>query len=376
MNPPLKTSNATPAEQAKWMKRALKAAEKARGTCSPNPFVGAVIVSGGKLVGEGWTQHYGGDHAEVQALAKAGKQARGADMYVTLEPCAHQGKTPPCTQAIIAAGISRVFLGILDPNPLVHGKGVLHLQEAGIEVIPGVLTAEATRQLEYHLCHVRKRRPFVIWKAALSLDGKYAAQDGSSRWISGATSREHTHRLRQEADVVLTGIGTVLCDDPLLNVRLEDALKQPLRAVLDPLLKLPPDSRIARSMHDIPTVIFCARGKEGTMRAKILIALGAKIHPVTAMGEILSLKEVLGILHQLGHCLVLLECGSKLSSAFFAARLVDKCVIFYGPKILGGGKAMLAELALPDISAALALRDISFQASGEDLLVTGYPVYE
>lgn len=151
MNPRSKTLSVTPAEQTKFMRRALKAAEKARGTCSPNPFVGAVIVKNGRVVGTGWTQHYGGDHAEVQALAKAGKQARGADMYVTLEPCAHQGKTPPCTQAIIAAGISRVFLGILDPNPLVHGKGVLHLQEAGIEVIPGVLTAEATRQLEYQL---------------------------------------------------------------------------------------------------------------------------------------------------------------------------------------------------------------------------------
>jgi len=376
MNQPSKTLNATQAEQAKWMKRAIRAAEKARGTCSPNPFVGAVIVKNGKMIAEGWTQSYGGDHAEVQALAKAGKDARSADMYVTLEPCSHQGKTPPCTQAIITAGIKRVYLGILDPNPLVHGKGVLQLQEAGIEVFSGVLAEEISRQLEYYFCRVHNRRPFVIWKAALSLDGKYAAQDGSSRWISGERSREQVHRLRQEADVVLTGIGTALADDPLLNVRLKNAFKQPLRAVLDPLLKLPPDSRIARSMNDFPTLVFCARGKEHTMRAKILAALGAKIQPVTAIGNILSLQEVLGILHQQGHCLVLLECGSKLASAFFAARLVDKCLIFYGPKLLGGNKAMLAELNLPDISSALNLQDLSCKSSGEDLMVSAYPVYD
>ncbi|MDD3144457.1 MAG: bifunctional diaminohydroxyphosphoribosylaminopyrimidine deaminase/5-amino-6-(5-phosphoribosylamino)uracil reductase RibD [Candidatus Cloacimonetes bacterium] len=368
--------SAIPADPAKFMKRALKAAEKARGTCSPNPFVGAVIVKNGKVIAAGWTQECGGDHAEVQALAKAGKLARGADMYVTLEPCAHFGKTPPCTQAIIAAGIKRVFLGILDPNPLVHGKGVLHLQEAGVEVVPGVLAAEVTRQLESYLCRVHKRRPFVIWKSALSLDGKYAAQDGSSRWISGARSREQVQRLRLEADVVLTGIGTVLCDDPLLTVRLGNSLKQPLRAVLDPFLKTPPASRIARSMLEIPTAIFCARGKENSMRAKILIALGAQIHPVTAIGQILNLKEILGILYQQGHNLVLLECGSKLSSAFFAAGLVDKCYIFSGPKLLGGKKAMLTELGLPDISAALSLKDLTFKASGEDILVTAYPVYD
>ena len=376
MSPRRRILNVTPADPASYMKLALKAAEKARGTCSPNPFVGAVIVKDNKVVGEGWTQEYGGPHAEIQALAKAGKQARGADMYVTLEPCAHHGKTPPCTHGIIAAGINRVFLGILDPNPLVNGKGVLHLQEAGIEVVPGVMADEVSRQLEYHLCRVHKRRPFVIWKAALSLDGKYAAQDGSSRWISGKKSREQAHKLRQEADVVLSGIGTVLCDDPLLNVRLPHCWKQPLRAILDPFLKTPPASRIARGMHEFPTAIFCARGRENSMRAKVLIALGGSIHPVTAMGEVLNLKEILGILYQQGHSLVLLECGSKLSSSFFAAGLVDKCFIFYGPKLVGGNLSMLADLSLADISAAIPIRIERFKASGEDLLVTGYPVYD
>jgi diaminohydroxyphosphoribosylaminopyrimidine deaminase/5-amino-6-(5-phosphoribosylamino)uracil reductase len=370
-----KTLNATRNEHITYMKKAVKAAEKARGTCSPNPFVGAVIVKDGEVLAEGWTQVYGDDHAEIQALKAAGKKARGADMYVTLEPCAHFGKTPPCTQAIIKAGIKRVILGVLDPNPLVTGKGVLHLQEAGVEVIPGVLADEVTRQLEYHFCRISKRRPFVIWKAALSLDGKYAAQDGSSRWISGEKSRQYVHQLRQEADVVLTGIGSVLMDDPLLNVRLPNASKQPLRVVLDPNLILPLDSQIARTIQKYPTTIFCARGKERNARAQALEAIGAVIHPVTAIGEILNLKEILGILHQAGHCLVLLECGSKLSSSFFSAKLVDKCQIFYGAKILGGRKAILAELPIPSLDFAISLKDMSFKALGDDLLVTGYPCY-
>mgnify|MGYP002682299972 FL=1 len=318
MNQLSKTLNATQAEQAKWMKQAIRAAEKARGTCSPNPFVGAVIVKNGKMIAEGWTQSYGGNHAEVQALAKAGKQARGADMYVTLEPCSHQGKTPPCTQAIIAAGIKRVYLGILDPNPLVHGKGVLQLQEAGIEVVPEVLAEEISRQLEYYLCRVHNRRPFVIWKAALSLDGKYAAQDGSSRWISGERSREQVHRLRQEADVVLTGSTTVVKDDPCLNVRLPHPVKQPLRAVLDAFLEIPLHARLFNCEAASQVLLFCAPGMELSSKGKKLAALGVRLYPIPAQEDKLNLLAALQVLHQLGCYCVLLECGSSLASAFFA----------------------------------------------------------
>lgn len=355
------------------MKRALRVAEKARGTCSPNPFVGAVLVKNGKVIAEGWTQCYGSDHAEVQALKKAGKNARGAELYVTLEPCSHFGKTPPCTQAIIAAGVKRVYVGIEDPNPLV--RGIEELREAGIEVQTGFLAQEISQQLEYHLCRVKQQRPFVIWKAALSLDGKYAAQDLSSRWISNAKARLFTHHLREEADVVLTGIGTVLSDDPQLNVRLPQPKKQPLRAILDPKLLIPPDARILQAQDTTPTCIFCARGKENTAKAKQLSSLGIQLYPVTTAADKLNLREVLGILHNLGHYCVLLECGSKLASSFFAAKLVDKCFIFYGAKILGGDKAILKELPIPNISAAIELKDLSFKVIQDNFLITGYPVF-
>jgi diaminohydroxyphosphoribosylaminopyrimidine deaminase / 5-amino-6-(5-phosphoribosylamino)uracil reductase len=362
-------------DHTRYMKRAIRLAEKARGTCSPNPFVGAVIVKNNKIISEGWTQIYGGDHAEVQALKKAGKAARGGDMYVTLEPCAHHGKTPPCTEAIIKAGIKNVHFGLLDPNPLVNGKGMLRLQEAGIEVFPGVMKPEISRQLECYLCRTNKHRPFVIWKAALSLDGKFAAQDGSSRWITGERSRKLVHQIRGEVDVILTGIGTVLADDPLLNVRSPHPKKQPLRAILDPKLQTPFDSRIVTSLNSQKTVFFCARGRERSNRATKLSDLGATIHPVTATGSALNLREILGILHQMGQASVLLECGSNLSSAFFRAHLVDKCLVFYGGKILGGKKAALSELEIPNIASALDLKDLSCKVLDGDILVSGYPFF-
>ena len=375
MNQPGKILKNIIADPSFFMKQAIRLAEKARGTCSPNPFVGAVIVKNGKIISEGWTQKYGEDHAEIQALKKAGKSARDADLYVTLEPCAHYGKTPPCADAIIKAGIKRVFIGILDPNPLVNGKGVKKLLDAGIEVTSGIMEEEINRQLEYYLCRIQKGRPFVLWKAALSLDGKYAAQDGSSRWITGESSRIIVHHLREEADVILTGIGTVLKDDPMLNVRLPKPIKQPLRAILDPYLEIPLNSQIVRSLTEYRTAIFCAPGRENSPHAETLLSLGANIYPVTAKGKILCLKEVLGILHQQGNYLILLECGSQLASSFFSEKLIDKSYIFYAPKILGGNQAILNELDLPDINSAIHLKDVLLKKTGEDWFIIGYPVY-
>ncbi len=375
MNWPGKTLNATNPDHQKYMKLALRTAEKGRGGCAPNPFVGAVIVKDGQVIATGWTQHCGGDHAEVQALKKAGSQARGADLYVTLEPCSHHGKTPPCAKAVIAAGIRRVFAGVSDPNPLVAGKGFALLAEAGIEVQTGFLETEIRRQLEYHLCRIEKKRPFVIWKAALSLDGKYAAQDGSSQWITNERSRRQVHRLREEADAVLTGIGTVLADDPLLNVRLPRPKKQPLRVVLDPGLDIDPHSKLIQSSEISPILLFCARGRYESPQASKLAALGAEIIPVAAKGDELDLKDILAVLHARGCYCVLLECGSRLASAFFSARLVDKCIIFYGPLLLGGQRSVLSELPLASLSQALQLRDPCYKRLGDDWQVSGYPVF-
>jgi diaminohydroxyphosphoribosylaminopyrimidine deaminase / 5-amino-6-(5-phosphoribosylamino)uracil reductase len=370
-----KILNAGTAEDRKMMRQVMRCAENARGTCAPNPFVGAVVVKNGMILSRGWTQHYGGDHAEVQALNKAGAAAKGSDLYVTLEPCAHHGKTPPCTDAIIKAGIKKVCFGIYDPNPLVNGKGAQLLAEAGIEVVPEVFADKIRTQLEYYLCRIEKKRPFVIWKAALSLDGKYAAQDGSSRWISGERSRRMTHKLRQEADVVLTGLGTVLIDDPLLNVRLTKSGKQPLRAVLDTNLQIPLDAQIIKTAGQYPTAVFCGMECKDSDKARELTGKGVCIIPLTAEDGLIRLDQVLGVIQDMGGYCILLECGSILASSFFSSGYVDKCVIFYGGKLIGGDNAVLKELDKPNISDALLLKDIEYRRIGEDIMITGYPEY-
>lgn len=354
------------------MRQAIRLAEKSRGLCSPNPFVGAVIVKDKAIIGKGSTQSYGSHHAEVIALREAGAAAQDAEMYVTLEPCSHYGKTPPCAEAIIKAGIRAVYIGISDPNPLVAGKGIKRLQESGIEVSTGHYEHEISRQLEYHICRVQKQRPFIIWKAALSLDGKYAAQDGSSRWISSPQSRRAVHKLRQEVDVILTGINTVRCDDPLLNSRSSKPKKQPLRVVLDPMLEISTDSKIVQTARSFATLIFCSDTGVEDSKGHRLTELGVEIVSVPAWEDKLDLDEVLKHLHNRGHYSILLEAGSELSSSFFKRGLVDKCLIHYGNKILGGDKSILNQLQIPSIDSALVLKDIKLAKMGEGFLVTAY----
>ena len=236
----------------KYLKQAIELAENARGKCSPNPFVGCVIVKDEKILGEGFTQPWGKDHAEVQALKQAGIKAKGSDMYVTLEPCSHYGKTPPCAKAIIKAGVKRVFIGIKDPNPQVSGKGIAMLEEAGVEVKHNLMTSEIRHQLEYFLTYIQNDRPFVFIKSAVSLDGKIADDFGNSKWITNAKSRARVHQLRAEADAVITGVATVNKDDAMLNVRLagyED--RNPLRIVLDHDLEINLETKLVKSSPEI-----------------------------------------------------------------------------------------------------------------------------
>ncbi|GAB1468737.1 bifunctional diaminohydroxyphosphoribosylaminopyrimidine deaminase/5-amino-6-(5-phosphoribosylamino)uracil reductase RibD [Candidatus Cloacimonadota bacterium] len=358
-----------------YMRKAIQAAEKARGKCSPNPFVGAVIVKHDKIVATGWTQSFGSDHAEVQALKKAGDEARNADMYVTLEPCSHYGKTPPCALAIIASGIKRVFIGITDPNPLVAGKGIKLLKDAGIEVQSGLLEAKIRRQLEYHLCYTTLHRPFVTLKTALSLDGKYAAEDGSSRWISNEAARLYTHKLRSQNDVILTGIQTILIDNPLLNVRLKVKHKQPLRVVLDTKLLLPLDSAFATTIPDYPSLIFCDAQLVDSPKAIRLKEMGAIVKGLALHDGHFDLLEVLQQLASLGYYSVLIESGSGLAESFLKAHLVDKCLFFYGAKIVGGSKSPLNKLGKTNINAAIELTDIQLTRLGDNFLISGYPIY-
>lgn len=360
----------------RYMNLAIQNAEKARGKCSPNPYVGAVIVKNGKVISTGWTQSYGEDHAEVQAIKKAGKAARGADIYVTLEPCSHYGKTPPCALAVIKAGIKRVFVGIEDPNPLVSGKGMDMLKNAGIGVQQGLLKDKITRQLEEYLCYIKAKRPFVTLKTALSLDGKFAASDGSSRWITGEKTRRYVHKLRSEHDVILTGIKTVLVDDPLLNVRLPGKPKQPLRAVLDPLLQIPVVSKLVQSAPQSPVLVFCSIELPDSDKTKKLEEMGVQLCRLAIRDGLFEPADVLNELYNRKHYSVMLETGSLLAESFLRAGLVDKLRFFYGPLLIGGENSPFPTLGVENMANAIKLKDITLRRFEDDIMLTAYPVWD
>jgi len=334
-------------------------------------------VRDGSVLAEGWTQAYGSDHAEVNALKKLGGKAPGAEMYVTLEPCAHHGKTPPCTKAIMESGIRRVYVGILDPNPLVAGKGIRELEAAGIEVYRGFCQEEISRQLEYYLVYITQQRPFVLWKTALSLDGKFRAEDGSSRWISNEQAQRYVHKLRSEADVILTGINTVINDDPRLNVRwgFKGRNSYPVRAILDPSLLIPFDSKIVQTIPQQITYIFHASDCRESDRIDKLRAWGAKLFELPCDGEELDLVAVLNVLHQQKHYLVMLECGESLSSSFWAKRLIDKCIFIYGNKLISGTQTIMSSVELPNIGDAIIIDGIKVRKLHSNIMVSGYPHY-
>lgn len=355
-----------------YLKLAIHAAERSRGKCSPNPFVGAVIVKDGKIVGEGNTQPYGYDHAEMVAIKQAKDKCRGATLYVSLEPCCHYGKTPPCTDAIIQAGLARVVIGIMDPNPLVSGKGIKALKDAGIEVEYGYFEREITEQLEYYLCYIKQHRPFVIWKCAQSLDGKYAASDGSSQWISNPAARKYVHKVRSQVEVVLAGLKSVSEDDAMLNVRGLRQAKQPLRLILDPFLEISLSSRFVASAKEYPAMIMYHQADPAKCEA--LKAAGIELKQIKAHKDELDLQEVMAALFEMKLYSVLLETGNRLSEAFWKAGLVDKCMIFYGNMILGGDKSLFRNFDRHNIDHAIHLERIKVKRLQDNILVTGYPL--
>lgn len=336
---------ATEAEHAA-MHRALALGETVRGRTSPNPAVGAVVLdTGGHLAGEGATEPAGGRHAEVIALAAAGAAARGGTAVVTLEPCAHTGRTGPCTDALIAAGVARVVYGVDDPNPEAAG-GAARLREAGIEVVAGVEShAAASGALRAWLHAVRTGRPYVTWKFAATLDGRSAAADYTSQWISGPASRADAHRLRGIVDAVLVGSGTVLTDDPQLTVRTGDVLAghQPLRVVLDRRHRVPGDARIFDGVAE--TVVLDTAVPQFALKA----------------------------LYDRGVRHVLLEGGPTLAGAFVEARCVDEVVAYLAPSLLGAGPAALGDAGIGTLADALMLELASVTRTGEDIKVVGHP---
>src|SRR5712671_7612085 len=316
------------------MALALQEAAKGLGRTHPNPVVGAVVARGGRVLGVGHHERAGGPHAEVAALRQAGRAARGADLYVTLEPCNHQGRTPPCTDAILEAGIARVFVGSIDPNPLVRGRGVRRLRSAGIEVRTGVLREACDAANETWFKFITRKLPWVVLKAAVTLDGKLAAASGDSRWVTGSRARAMVHGLRDELDAVLVGIGTALADDPRLTAR-GRGQRDPVRVVVDSAARLPPDARVLRQRSAAPTLVACTL-RAPAARVKALQRAGAEIVRCQSRDGRVDLKDLLERLAGRGLTSVLVEGGAAIHGSFLTGRLWDELYLFIAPKVAGG----------------------------------------
>jgi diaminohydroxyphosphoribosylaminopyrimidine deaminase/5-amino-6-(5-phosphoribosylamino)uracil reductase len=355
------------------MRRALELAARGLGQVSPSPLVGCVIVSaGGEVIGEGFYLYEGVKHAETLALEEAGERARGATAYVSLEPHAHHGRTPPCTEALIKAGIRRVVVPVEDPNPLVSGRGLKHLREAGVEVRTGVLEREALRLNETYIHFMRAARPFVHLKLATSLDGRISTRTGDSRWITGEESRARVQELRHRYDAILVGAGTALADDPLLTDRSGKIRRRPLaRILLDETLRLSPGSRLAQTALEAPVLVFSGASADAS-RADALTKLGVEIIRSETGGR--SLPIVLEELGKRSLQSVLVEGGANVAGAFLDAGLVDKASFFIAPLIIGGRDAppAIGGTGADKLAGATNLHDIEITRHGRDLELTGY----
>lgn len=352
------------------MRRALALAERARGLTSPNPLVGAVLVRDGEVVGEGFHAVAGGPHAEIEALAAAGERARGATLYLTLEPCVHHGRTPPCVPALATAGIRRAVVAIQDPNPLVSGRGLQALRAAGIEVAVGVLAPEAGAQNRIFFTAMRRGRPHVTLKAAMTLDGKIADREGGSRWITGEAARGLAHRLRSEADAIVVGARTVLCDDPELTVRLDRPWpREPFRVVLDSGARTPPGARLITAGAPARALIAVGAAAPAE-RIERLQAGGATVIRLPGRDGRVDPGALLADLFARDVRAVLVEGGGEVHAAFLDAGLVDRVVVFLAPRLLGGRDApTVIEGRGRTLQDAVPLGDLSVRKVGRDLLI-------
>jgi len=355
------------------MRRALELAERGRGRVSPNPLVGCVLVHEGEVVGEGWHHRAGAPHAEVEALRAAGARARGATAYVTLEPCDHTGRTPPCTEALIGAGVRRVVVAALDPNPVTDGAGVRRLRDAGVEVDVGLAREEAEAQNEIFRVAQLQRRPFTLYKTAMTLDGKIATRTGRSRWITGGAARQRVQRFRSELDGVAVGINTVLLDDPALTTRVEGG-RTPVKVVFDSVARTPVTANLFEpdAAGEPARVVLFATEKASPERVAALRARGAEVVVVAETQGRADVRAALPALLERGVTSLLLEGGGTLAWAFFEARAVDRVAWFIGPKLLGGaGASPLGGIGVARMEDALTLTDVSTESLDGDLLVTG-----
>jgi diaminohydroxyphosphoribosylaminopyrimidine deaminase/5-amino-6-(5-phosphoribosylamino)uracil reductase len=361
-----------PASALQHMARALELAGRGLGRTAPNPPVGAVLVRDGEVVGEGYHPAAGQPHAEIFALQDAGARARGADLYVTLEPCCHQGRTGPCTEALIAAGVRRVFYGVVDPNPKVAGAGLQRLRTAGIATAAAPLAADCRRLIAPFAKHVRTGLPFVTLKAAMTLDGQLATSTGESQWITGEASRAAGHRLRSQVDAILTGAGTVLADDPRLTVRLADGGRNPARVVLDGALRTSPQARVYSASTEGRRLLFTAADAVGAGFEEFRAA-GVEVCTVPRQAGHLDLAAVMTQLGAFGVQSLLVEAGGALNGALWRAGLVDRLVLFVAPRLFGGsdGTPLFAGVGVARLAAAWQLTDLRVDRCGDDLMVEG-----
>lgn len=353
------------------MARALAAARRAMGLSSPNPAVGAVVVRDGVVVGEGFTQQAGGPHAEVMALRQAGDLARDAALYVSLEPCNHYGRTPPCAQAILHAGVREVHLAVLDPNPVVNGRGRQTLEQAGIRVVEGEGVDEAAEQLQGYFKHVRTGEPLVITKYAMTLDGKIATRTGDSRWVTGPEARRRVHETRAEVDVVLTAPGTVMADDPQLTARDAQGAplpRQPLRVIADSRGRTPVSARLFRE----PGRTLVATASEEACRPYRSLGEGVQARAFPGPDGRVDLVALVRHLGSLGALQMMTEGGEALLGALFDAGLPDRAMVFIGPSIVGGDAASpVSGAGIEKMAEARRLQRMRVERFGDDLLVEG-----
>lgn len=361
-------------ERYMWL--ALDLATHGLGSTSPNPMVGAVLVKNGEIIGTGYHQRAGGPHAEIVALDMAGNAASGATLYVTLEPCSHTGKTPPCTDRIIRAGVRKVVVGLQDPNPLVNGNGLVLLEKAGLLIKTGVLQDKVARLNEVFIKYITAKRPFVTVKAAMTLDGKIATRTKASRWITGSRSREYVHRLRHQHDAIMVGIGTLLTDNPSLTTRLPEAGRNPLRVVIDSKARTPLTAVVVADQPENTLIFVTNSAPEDQVFA--LQASGTTV--VRLAPDAMGLVPLAAVMDELGRreiTSLLVEGGGTLNYSLLESGLVDKINFFLAPILFGGSSAPSAVggIGVGIVEEAWQVRDIEISHYETDILITGYIVY-
>lgn len=355
-----------------FMKRAIELAKRGVGKVNPNPMVGAVIVKNGKIIGEGYHMEYGKEHAEVNAIKSAKEDVSDSTIYVTLEPCSHYGKQPPCAYKIVESNIKKVVIGSLDPNPLVSGRGIKILKDAGIDVVTGVMEDECLKLNEVFMKYISKKKPFVAMKCAMSLDGKIATKLGESKWISSKESRELVQKLRNKYTGIMVGINTVIKDNPRLTCRLEDG-RSPVRIVIDSNLRIPNDSNIVKTANKVKTIVATTKGAS---KAKISDLKNKNVEVIITENSDskVNLNELMSKLYEKQIDGILLEGGGTLNYSALEEGIVDKVLFFIAPIIIGGTKSIcpVSGDGINKLNEAFKINNLSCSNIGQDILIEGY----